>query len=70
MLARTLYPSSMWQPPVADRLTDFLDELEDALEYRHWYYGHYHVDRDTDARHTALYNEVVPAGVGLDGLAE
>ena len=62
MLPRALYPASMWQAPDFDRLTLFLDELEERLEYRHWYCGHFHVDRDLDDRHTALYDRVVPAG--------
>ena len=49
-----------------DRLTDFFQELEKRLEYKHWYYGHFHIDRDVDERHTALYDEIVPIGMGVD----
>jgi hypothetical protein len=42
-----------------DILTDYLQELEEKLEYRHWYFGHYHCDRRIDDRHTLLYFSMV-----------
>lgn len=51
--------------PRADRLNRFLDELEDRLAFRHWYFGHHHDDRDIDERHTLVYQEVVAAGDGV-----
>ena len=62
MLGPTLRPDPGWESPDADRLTDFLDELEDRLEFRHWYYGHFHRDMDVDERHTVLFDSVVLAG--------
>ena len=53
-----------WGDP--DRLTDFFQELENRLDYKHWYYGHFHIDKDVDGRHTVLYDEVVPLGMGVD----
>ena len=53
-----------WGDP--DRLTDFFQELEKRLDYKHWYYGHFHIDRDVDERHTVLYDEIVPLGMGVD----
>ena len=41
MLSPTLYPDPGWERPDVDRLTGFLDELEDRLDYKHWYYGHF-----------------------------
>lgn len=52
-----------------DRLTEFLDELEDRLMFKHWYYGHFHRDLDVDARHTLLYDEIVRLGEGVGGEA-
>ena len=49
-----------------DRLTDFFDELEKRLKFEHWYYGHFHQDRDVDARHTVLYDEIIPLGMGVE----
>lgn len=54
-----------WQAPNEDRLTHFLDELEDKLEFEHWYFGHMHDDRDCDSKHTLLYNKIVELGKGV-----
>lgn len=42
-----------------DRLTDYFDELEGKLHYRHWFAGHYHADTGVDSKHTILYNRLV-----------
>ena len=47
MLSSTLYPASGWNCPSVDRLTAFFDELEDRLDYKRWYYGHFHRDTIT-----------------------
>ena len=43
-----------------DALTDFLFMIEKKLEYKHWYFGHFHDDREVDEKHTLLYQRVVP----------
>lgn len=40
-------------------LNDFLDELYYKLEYKRWYFGHYHEFTNLDSKHTALYNRVI-----------
>lgn len=42
-----------------DILTDYLEEIEDRLEYKHWYFGHYHMDQCIDEKHTLLYKDIV-----------
>lgn len=43
-----------------DKLTGFLDVMiYQCLEYSHWFFGHYHVDRQLDSYHTAIYNKIV-----------
>ena len=44
----------------SDRLTNFLRYVDENLHFRHWYFGHYHVDRRIDRRHTALYDWILP----------
>ncbi len=44
----------------SDRLTDYFDELEDKLQYCHWYCGHYHKELRLDGNHTILYEGIVP----------
>lgn len=62
MLSPTLYPDPGWERPDVDRLTGFLDELEDRLDYKRWYYGHFHRDGNPDERHTVLYDRIVRLG--------
>ena len=41
--------------------TDFFDELEFKyqLNFKHWFFGHHHVDRRVDRYHTAVFNNVI-----------
>ena len=35
-----------------DKSTEkWLDSIEDKLEYKEWYCGHYHIDKDIDKIH-------------------
>lgn len=34
-----------------------LDYYEENIKYKHWYFGHFHVDGDINNRKTVLYNE-------------
>lgn len=41
-----------------DVLTDYFDEIEKKLKYRKWYFGHYHLNREVDKKHTVVYEEM------------
>lgn len=42
-----------------DELTNFFEiVVREKLDYRHWYFGHYHQDKDVDDAHTCLYQRV------------
>lgn len=41
-----------------DRLTDYLDLIDQKTKYRHWYLGHYHIEHQVDAFHTILYHKI------------
>lgn len=43
----------------ADRLTDFLQEVSEKTEFKHWYFGHYHEYKSIDGKYTCLYNQIV-----------
>lgn len=42
-----------------DRLTNFLEVVKSKLTYREWICGHYHEDKRVDAKHVALYRQIV-----------
>ena len=41
-------------------LTDFLEDLKYDLEYRHWYFGHFHDDWKISDKMTLLFMDAVP----------
>lgn len=45
-----------------DMLTDFLDILKNQVSYDKWYFGHYHIDREVDQKHTAVFNKIIAHG--------
>lgn len=44
----------------ADVLTEYFKELEEVVQYKHWYFGHYHDYADIGENHTLIYREIVP----------
>lgn len=50
--------------PMTDELTDFLYDLdkEYKLQYKHWYFGHHHIDNQIDYKHTCLYQNIIKIG--------
>lgn len=42
-------------------INGFFDRLEfqEKLQFKHWYCGHHHVDRELDSRHTILYDKII-----------
>ena len=45
-----------------DCMTDWFNDIEPQLQFKHWYFGHYHIDETIDDKHTCLYNEVIELG--------
>lgn len=64
-MARTLRPSIPIPGLPDERLTRFLDEVDWRLDYKRWYYGHFHKDIDVDEKHTLLFERIVPIGEGV-----
>lgn len=42
-----------------DICTDQLTFIDKIVDYKHWYFGHYHVDRIIDDKKTCLYQKIV-----------
>lgn len=51
----------------ADILTDYFQKLESILEYKQWFFGHYHHDFKVDDKHTLLYNKIIAIDDELPG---
>ena len=43
----------------ADRLTDFLQEVQERIDFRYWLFGHYHDNRMIDTKHILLWEQIV-----------
>lgn len=42
-----------------DSLTQFFKFIEDNVQFKHWFFGHYHKDISIDGKHTCLYQNIV-----------
>lgn len=42
-----------------DILTDYFNEIEQKLDFKHWFCGHYHMEIDVGSLHTILYKNIV-----------
>ena len=43
----------------ADRLTDFLQEVQERAKYHYWLFGHYHDNKAIDQKHILLWEQIV-----------
>jgi len=41
-------------------LNVYFESLEKTVDYRHWYFGHYHENRGLNDKETILYEKIVP----------
>lgn len=50
--------------PYAERdiLTDYLQKILEKTKFKHWYFGHYHQDRDVAPNMTCLYKQIKQIG--------
>ena len=53
------FGKAMFRP---DRLTDYLQEVEERLQYKKWFFGHYHDNRKVTEKHVMLYEQIVRIG--------
>ena len=38
----------------------FLQEIEEKIRYKHWYFGHFHRDIELEEKHTGVYHRLLP----------
>ena len=43
----------------ADHLTDFLDEVAQKCQFKHWFHGHYHDNRVLQDKFVLLYEQII-----------
>lgn len=43
-----------------NELTDFLQEVADKAEFKHWFFGHYHIGRNIQQKYHLLFQRVYP----------
>ena len=43
----------------ADRLTDFLQEVQERAKYHYWLFGHYHDNKAVNEKHILLWEQIV-----------
>lgn len=44
---------------LGDKLTDYLETIEQQVNFKRWFCGHYHTDSVLDDKHTVLYNDII-----------
>jgi tetrahydromethanopterin S-methyltransferase subunit G len=42
-----------------DKLTNFLESVSWSVDYKKWFFGHYHIDKDIDEKHSVLYDRII-----------
>lgn len=47
-----------------DAVTEYLQTIKDRLDYKVWYFGHYHNNYRVDDKHCLLYQEIYPIEEG------
>ena len=43
-----------------DILTDYLQKISEKCEFKKWYFGHYHHNKQIDSKYMLLYDDIVP----------
>ncbi len=49
------FSRGMYKP---DSLTKFFDGIAESIEFKHWYFGHYHRDEQYFGKYTCLYDDI------------
>ena len=42
-----------------DAASVFLEEVKRRVNYKHWYFGHLHIDMKIDEKHTAVFDNKI-----------
>lgn len=62
-----LFMDGLDQDSIDKTMEKFLDKVYLGIWYKHWYFGHFHDDRDfKDIKATILYDKIIPLGDTLE----
>ena len=42
-----------------DGMTSFFKFINESVEFKHWYFGHYHIDKQITSKHTCIYDNII-----------
>ena len=51
-----------------DKLNEFLEAVKNEIGYKHWYFGHYHLNEDIDDKHTCVFDKIIQVGCPSENL--
>lgn len=43
-----------------DGINDFLDEISNKIDFKKWFFGHYHDDKNINEKYTCVFDEIIP----------
>lgn len=43
-------------------LINYFDKLDEDVDFKKWYFGHYHKDIETDSKHRVIYKDIIKLG--------
>ncbi|NFG98402.1 metallophosphoesterase [Clostridium sporogenes] len=48
-----------FQPKPEDGINKYLQIIEEKVDFKHWYFGHFHEDIEIDAKHTLVFEKII-----------
>lgn len=58
-----LFLAGIDQDSVEKDMEIFLEEIKNKINFKHWYFGHYHDDKNFKPKFTILYNNFINLGI-------
>ncbi|EQB3101500.1 metallophosphoesterase family protein [Clostridium botulinum] len=46
-------------PKPEDAVNKYLEIIEEKVDFKHWYFGHYHEDIEIDEKHTLIFEKII-----------
>ena len=53
----------------ADAMTEYLEQINSTIKYKHWYSGHYHINIDVVPGISVVFSRIIPIGSTIMGSA-